>query len=87
MALGPVMLGLDGLELSAEEREMLCHPRVGGVILFARNYRSPEQVAALTAAIHALRQPRIAYVALLGQLFQYEGAACALRYAKRGDHA
>lgn len=59
MALGPVMLGLDGLELSAEEREMLCHPRVGGVILFARNYRSPEQVAALTAAIHALRQPRL----------------------------
>jgi beta-N-acetylhexosaminidase len=32
---------------------------VGGVILFARNYRSPEQVAALTAAIHALRQPRL----------------------------
>jgi beta-N-acetylhexosaminidase len=59
MALGPVMLGLDGLELSAEEREMLCHPRVGGVILFARNYRSPEQAAALTAAIHALRQPRL----------------------------
>ncbi len=59
MALGPVMLGLDGLELSAEECEILRHPRVGGVILFARNYRSPEQAAALTAAIHALRQPRL----------------------------
>lgn len=59
MALGSVMLGLDGWELTAEERELLRHPLAGGVILFARNYRSPEQVAALTAAIHALRQPRL----------------------------
>ena len=59
MALGPVMLGLDGLELTAEERELLRHPLVGGVILFSRNYQSPEQVAALTAAVHALRQPRL----------------------------
>ncbi len=59
MALGPVMLGLDGGELSAEEREILRHPLVGGVILFARNYHSPDQIAVLTAAIHALRQPRL----------------------------
>jgi beta-N-acetylhexosaminidase len=59
MALGPVMLGLDGLELTAEERDLLRHPLVGGVILFGRNYQSPEQVAALTTAIHALRQPRL----------------------------
>jgi beta-N-acetylhexosaminidase len=59
MALGPVMLGLEGLELTAQERELLRHPLVGGVILFTRNYQSPAQVAALTAAIHALRQPRL----------------------------
>ncbi|MDQ5908520.1 MAG: beta-N-acetylhexosaminidase [Pseudomonadota bacterium] len=59
MALGPIMLGLEGLALTAEERELLRHPQVGGVILFARNYQSPEQVAALTEAIHALRQPRL----------------------------
>ena len=59
MALGPVMLGLEGVALTAEERELLRHPQVGGVILFARNYQAPEQVTALTDAIHALRQPRL----------------------------
>ena len=53
------MLDLAGLELTAEDRELLRHPAVGGVILFARNYRAPEQVASLTAAIHALREPRL----------------------------
>ncbi len=59
MSLGPVMLGLEGTRLSDEERELLRHPAVGGVILFARNYASPEQIAALNAEVHALRSPRL----------------------------
>ncbi|MFM9912930.1 MAG: beta-N-acetylhexosaminidase [Methylophilaceae bacterium] len=57
MSLGPVMLDVEGLELNADDIRRLQHPLVGGVILFARNYQSPTQLKALTAAIHAVRQP------------------------------
>jgi beta-N-acetylhexosaminidase len=54
---GPVLQGIEGLELTAADRERLLHPLTGGVILFARNYAEPAQLAALTTAIHALRTP------------------------------
>jgi beta-N-acetylhexosaminidase len=59
VTLGPVMLDIEGRSLSAEDRELLAHPNVGGVILFARNYEHAEQLTRLTAEIHALRQPEL----------------------------
>jgi len=57
MALGPLMIDIAGTDLSDLDRERLCHPLVGGMILFSRNYSDPQQLAALTKSIHALRQP------------------------------
>ena len=51
------MLGIEGLELTPADRARLAHPSTGGVILFARNYASPPQLAALTASIRSVRDP------------------------------
>ena len=59
MTLGPVMVDLEGLELTSEERTFLRQPAVGGVILFSRNYESPEQVRELIEQIHGLRNPSL----------------------------
>lgn len=59
MLLGPVMIGLTGPHIEAEEREMLLHPLVGGVVLFTRNYESVEQLEQLVRALHELRDPHL----------------------------
>jgi len=54
--LGRILLvGFEGLALddNATLDRLLCASRVGGVVLFARNIASPEQVRALTAAMRA----------------------------------
>jgi beta-N-acetylhexosaminidase len=52
---GPVMLGIEGLALSDADRSRLADRRVGGVILFARNFASSPQLRELTASIRGLR--------------------------------
>ena len=59
MSLGPVMVDLKGTRLEPDEKEMLEHPLVGGVILFSRNYESPEQIADLVDNIHQVREPHL----------------------------
>lgn len=57
--MGPLMVDVGGPRLTAEDREVLRHPLVGGVILFAPNYVDAEQLHALCAELAALRRPRL----------------------------
>lgn len=59
LPLGPLMIDVAGTELTDLDRERLCHPLVGGVILFSRNYANPDQLLKLCSAIHALRSPSL----------------------------
>lgn len=59
MDLGPVMLDLEGLTLTEEERDIIQHPLVGGIILFSRNYHSRKQLRALLGDIEQSSKRRL----------------------------
>ncbi|OHC28072.1 MAG: beta-N-acetylhexosaminidase [Pseudomonadales bacterium RIFCSPLOWO2_12_59_9] len=52
---GSLMLDIAGTWLTAEDRQLLRQPEVGGLILFARNIESPRQVRELSMAVRAVR--------------------------------
>ncbi|MGB4498349.1 MAG: beta-N-acetylhexosaminidase [Methylococcaceae bacterium] len=56
---GAVMLDIAGTTLADTEREIINHPNTGAVILFSRNYESPEQVTELIQSIRAARNGEI----------------------------
>ncbi|MDN3639570.1 beta-N-acetylhexosaminidase [Simiduia curdlanivorans] len=51
MALGVVMVDIEGRSLNDEDRQLLAHPQVGGVILFTRNFESLAQLQQLVLSI------------------------------------
>ena len=53
--LGPVVVDIASTVLAPKEHEILTHPMTGGLILFARNYESPDQLKQL---VHSIRQVR-----------------------------
>ncbi len=52
-----IIIDLIGAEMSSDERELLQHPLMGGIILFSRNYVSPNQLVELC---HSVREARSA---------------------------
>lgn len=52
---GPLVVDIAGTALTEADVELLAHPAVGAVILFARNYQDPAQLAELTAAMRRVR--------------------------------
>ena len=57
--LGPLMIGLASTSVQPAEVDALQHPAVGGVVLFTRNYVSPEQLGELTDAIRTGAKRRL----------------------------
>jgi len=59
MSNGPLMIDLQGCEMSSQEYEWLSHPSVGGVILFTRNYQNKTQLSELIQSIHEVKKPKL----------------------------
>lgn len=56
---GAVMADVAAYTLSEQEKQRLCHPAIGGVILFRRNFQNVEQLKQLVSEIKSLRYPEL----------------------------
>lgn len=52
---GPLMMDVQATRLSHDDRDLLRHPIVGGVVLFSRNYENPQQLRELITDMRRAR--------------------------------
>lgn len=55
LAIGSVMIDIEGQSLTTIDKEKIAHPNTGGLILFSRNFDNPDQILEL---IKSIRQAR-----------------------------
>lgn len=58
----PLIVGISSLALTDAEAQVLRHPLISGVILFARNFQDKNQLKALCVQLHALKSDFKVYV-------------------------
>jgi len=59
LRMGPLWVDISGCELDAEDREILQHPTVGGLILFSRNFHDSAQLLALCGDIRKVTKGQV----------------------------
>ncbi|WP_160412095.1 MULTISPECIES: beta-N-acetylhexosaminidase [unclassified Gilliamella] len=57
--MGPLLIDVDGLTLTQDDKKLLQNPLVAGVILFSRNYQNPTQLAELIKQIRSASSQRL----------------------------
>ncbi|WP_407704954.1 beta-N-acetylhexosaminidase [Thalassotalea hakodatensis] len=56
--MGPIMMDVHGTSLTEQDKELVQHPLVGGLILFSRNFESVQQIRELISHIrHTANKP------------------------------
>lgn len=59
LPLGPLMIDVESLTLTENDKKRLSNPLVGSVILFSRNFQDKQQLSQLCKAIKTLRSPEL----------------------------
>ena len=54
-ASGPIIINLDSISISTEEKDLLLSNLIGGVILFSHNYANKNQIKSLISSIKEIR--------------------------------
>ncbi len=54
-----LIVDIEGTELTQEDKEILKHPAIYGVILFSRNFKNIEQIKKLNKEIKSLKNPEL----------------------------
>lgn len=52
---GPLIVGISGFNLRDDEAQVLAHPLISGVILFARNFQNKAQLKTLCEQLHQVK--------------------------------